>query len=241
MKISSKITDIKGFLTIIIFLAILIPFPASAQTTSNENYTIQTKDFEQKTFHPQVQENPTGRRIIKADNFQAVLGFEDIVADELFSIDSSSSFIDYGRLYPTNPVIRDMTIDIDSASTHGYSVVAYENHSLADSSFTNLIPNTSCDKGLCSLTTSAIWSDSLTYGFGYRCESIKKILCSGFNGENSFKKHPDESKSEEYQSVFQGGQGRKGEGKIIYKLNIPISQANIGYSNKINYIALPNL
>ncbi len=233
----------------LVFLSLIIFFlnqnQTNAQTYSNNEYIIETSEIEQKTYRPIAPvENSENQRVIQGENYQVVLGFEDILSEDFYSIHSSTSLMDYGRLYPTNPVVRDLKLKIDAGSTHGYSVLAYEDHSLSDPSFINLIPDTSCDRGLCSQSISAYWEDSLTYGLGFGCENIKGKPCLE-EESNLFRKFSDESKGEKYEPVLkndkENDKGAIDEGKIIFKLNISSSQENSIYSNTINYILVPNL
>ena len=209
------------------------------QTSSNSNFTTQHQEIEQKTFRPEnkPQVNP---RLVTGRNYQAVLGFGDIPEQSLFTVRISGTIIDYGKLYPTNPVLRENTIEIDGSSTHGYSILTSEDHPLADDSFSNLIPDTSCDRGLCSETTSATWSDNLTYGFGYACENLVGTSCFDFE-PLAFKSFADLSKSENHQPATSSLDSSKTKIKLTYRVNISASQENKTYLNNLNYVVLPNL
>jgi len=224
------------FLTLITFLSGSAP----AQSLSGDQFIIETQEIEQKTYHPAPPvENSKNQRVTKTDNYQIVLGFEDIPSEDFNSIESSASIIDYGKFYPTNPVERAIDIKVNAKSAHGYSVLVFEDHPLSDPSFINLIPDTSCDRGLCSQSISAVWEDNLTYGLGYSCENLKGSSCVA-TGTKLFKKFPDESKGEEYEPVFENHE-QEGKGEIIYKLNISASQSNSVYSNTTTYLLVPDL
>lgn len=213
---------------------------AYAQSASNPDYTIEHQKLEQKTYHPQ-EKNPSNPRLIVGKNYQAVLGFSDIPEESFFSIKISGTILDFGKLYPTNPILREAVLEVDGQSSHGYSVLGYEDHPLADSSFSNIIPNTSCDRGLCSQMTSAQWKDNLTYGFGYTCENITGSSCFDFEDTDSYKSFSDASKSEAYQQVLGTIEKGKTKAKLIHKLNVSATQKNKIYLNNINYLAIPNL
>lgn len=223
------------------FVLVVFTPGAQGQTFSNDSYIIQTKELKQQTYKADQASGNSNKRAVKTKDYEAILGFEDIISEDFFSVSSSASLVDYGKLYPTNPIIRDIAIDIYSGSAHGYSVLTFEDHSLSDLSFQNLIPDTSCDRGLCSRSISAIWRDNLTYGFGYGCENIKNSPCFEFDGPDSFKKFAQEAKSEVYEAVLQGKGGSVDKSKIIYKLNVSASQKNTVYFNNTSYITVPNL
>lgn len=220
-------------------LVIYINF-SYAQTASNPDYTVEHQELEQKTYHPQ-EKQPSNPRLIVGKNYQAVLGFGDIPERSFFSAKISGTILDFGKLYPTNPILREVLLEIDGQSTHGYSVLGYEDHPLADNIFSNTIPDTSCDRGLCTQMTSATWKSDLTYGFGYTCEDITGSSCSDFEDINSYKSFPDGSKSQDYQQVLSTIESGRSKSKIIHKLNVSASQKNKIYLNNINYLAIPNL
>lgn len=233
---------LQEYISILLFLALILVLPrlAHAQTSSNSDFTIEHKELEQRTYHPENEEiqNP---RIIKGRNWQAVMGFGDEKSEHYFSFKISNTLLDYGKLYPTNPILREAILEVEGLSTHGYSVLAYEDHPLADATFSNLIPDTSCDRGLCSSFTSAIWKERLTYGFGYTCEDLEKPICFGFENTDFFKRFSDASKNEVYQPVLKAIDGSNSRAKIIHKLNLSSSQKDKIYLNNINYVAIPHL
>lgn len=226
------------FLSLGIFI-VYINF-SYAQTASNPDYTVEHQELEQKAYHPQ-EKKPDNPRLIMGKNYQAVLGFGDIPEKSFFSVKISGTLLDFGKLYPTNPILREAIIEVDGRSSHGYSVLGYEDHPLADSTFSNIIPDTSCDRGLCTQMTSATWKDNLTYGFGYTCEDISGSSCSVFESTDSYKSFPDASKSEAYQQVLGTIEKGKTKTKLIHKLNVSATQKNKIYLNNINYLAVPNL
>ena len=174
------IFSLRVLLIILLFL-LLHTFSENSQAQKNYNVTIETQEIEQQIYRPSTQEvSYENANVIKGENYEAVLGFEDSRADIFFSISSSGSIIDYGKLYPTNPITRDSRLSIDSLGSNGYSVFAFQDHPMTGISANNIIPNTSCDRGLCSKTTPALWNDSLTYGLGYSCEDIINSPCNNF-------------------------------------------------------------
>jgi hypothetical protein len=220
-----------------IFL-LFFPLASLSQNASKNIYFGQGLDIEQETYRPLPALPPENKNVVKGPGFEATLGFEDYT--ERFSISTPKSVIDYGKIYPTNPVIRDLKIEIGQAPPFGYEILAFEDHPLADASYVHIIPATSCDRGLCSSRISAEWKENLTYGLGYRCE-LEKGNCPGFESADTFKKFANESKNEEYQDIFGSGFSNSGKIKIYYKLNISSTQPNVVYSNTSSFIALPRL
>ena len=174
-------------------------------------------------------------------NYKVRAGFQYIssIIPFAFSIDSTN--IDFGPLSPTNPVTRTNLLTISNGSANGYSVTAFENHELLVPAIGAVIPDTTCDDGTCTQSTSAAWTSALTYGFGYRCDNVTGTDCAtGFASADNYKQFADNSKSETAQSVMSGANvGRNKQVRITYKLNISAMQAAGLYSNVITYIATP--
>lgn len=161
-------------------------------------------------------------------------------SNDYFSFAISQNAIDFGALTATNPVIR--TSDLAFTSPlYGGQIFAYENHPFLNTENT-FLPDTTCDNGTCTQTIPANWENSLTYGFGFRCDSEATEVCgSDFSNTNSFKQFSDISAKETLQSIILNQQAKpETKMKITYKVNISGTQPVSGYSNTITFIAIPN-
>ena len=228
-----------GLVLILIVIAfIILRNRTLAQSASNNSYTIRGGDLEQKTLTSPG--DSSGQSSDKSsDKTQVTAGFEEIEDSQPFSFSVSNNLVDYGPLTPTNPVSRTTDLIISKGSSRGYSVFAFANRELSDVN-NNSIPDTTCDNGTCSETSSGVWSGNLSFGFGYRCENADGSICTeDFLGIGYFKQFANDSKSEAYQAIINGFDSRKA--KIEYKVNISNNQAKANYSNSITFIAIPNL
>lgn len=183
----------------------------------------------------------TAPGLYTGDNYKVRAGFQYIHSIIRFSFSISSLLIDFGVLDPTTPVTRTNTLTVSNGSAFGYSVTASENHELLVPASGQLIPDTTCDDGTCTQSTSAAWASNLTYGFGYRCDNITGTDCaSGFSTSTFYKQFADASKSEAPVAVMSGTNvGRSKKVQITYKVNVSTSQAAGLYTNVITYIATP--
>lgn len=208
-------------------LSIYYVEPASALTMKNDTYMLELQlESEQKP-------TPTITEPAK------VLG-EETKRSDFFTFSISPELVDFGPLDPTNPVLRKSTLRITSADANGYAIYASENHSPAAVTGTS-IPNTSCDDGNCSQTIASLWTNVLTYGFGYRCESKEPNRCvSGFENADTFMRFSDESLKES-PSLVLFSRGRKGDeqASITYKMTVAQNQEKALYQNVVTYIAIP--
>lgn len=153
----------------------------------------------------------------------------------------STNFIDYGPLSPGEPVIRNNTIKISNGSSYGYSIVAIQDHPLKDYAHNQLIPDSTCDDGICNEINASKWINLTTFGSGYRCDSIKGTYCPSDFDDSSFYKHFASSGSAELaQPIIKSGSSQdETEFKITHKVNISASQKDSFYKNTINILAIP--
>ena len=237
MRSSSKLKKIGLVLILIVTAFIILRNRTLAQNASNNSYTIQGGDIEQKTQSSDKSSDKTTNTYF-GENYQVTTGFEDIEDSHPFSFSVSNNLVDYGPLTATNPVSRTTDLIISKGSSRGYSVFAFANRELSDVN-NNSIPDTTCDNGTCSETSSGVWSGNLSFGFGYRCEIEASPCSKDFLIENSFKQFANDSKSEAYEAIINSFDSRKA--KIEYKVNISNNQAKNSYSNSITFIAIPNL
>lgn len=158
----------------------------------------------------------------------------------IFTFTVTPTALDFGTIDPTSPVSRTNTLDVLSTSS-GYSVTAIEDHSLQTAS-ASAIPDTTCDTGTCNPSTASVWTNSLTYGFGYRCDNIAGTDCISFVTDY-YKPFANAALLENPQIVMQNtgsGSSTDKQAQITYKVNIAASQIPGVYTNTITYVASPN-
>ena len=148
--------------------------------------------------------------------------------------------IDYGILTPTNNIYRTTNLALSNLQ-NGFIVIASEDHPLAISASDTNIPDTTCDNGSCSDITSALWQDTLTYGFGYHCDNVAGNNCPvDFKLDNYYKQFSDLSTKKIPQIIMSSELPQSNaEAQITYKINTSKSQPNGSYANTITYIASP--
>ncbi len=174
-------------------------------------------------------------------NFKVRAGFQYVYSIIPFRFSISTLDIDFGSVEPTNPVTRTNTLTISNGSANGYTVTAYENHQLLVPASGAQIPDTTCDGGLCSESTAAPWTSTLTYGFGYRCDNLSGTDChTDFTTSTHYKQFANASLNETADAVMTGTNvGRDKEVQVTYKVNVSGTQEGGSYSNTITYIATP--
>ncbi len=230
-----------------------------AQVMSNGSFRIEMGNLNSiagessgSNYNLNITSGETASGLYSGTNYKVRAGFQYIPRGAPFSLSISNTLIDFGVLSPTNPVTRTTTLTISNTKASSYQVTASENHQLIVNQTGAIIPDTTCDNGNCNQTRAGEWSNTLTYGFGYRCDSVS-IASSGTSSptcmtgdssfssnKNYFKQFSDASKKENSEVVVKGGKGKNQKATITYKVNIPSSQATGNYSNAVTYIATPN-
>jgi hypothetical protein len=234
------------FLLVISFLYLtLYTASANAQTMTNGSYIIQMGNFNMSAGRPTGSGyallntlGQTGPGLYSGTNYKVRAGFEYVLSTIPFRFKIDSTFIDFGTIAPTFPVLRANVLTVSNGSAYGYQVTVSQNHNLRVNASGAEIPATTCDAGTCTPTTAATWTSSLTYGFGYRCNNILSTDCdSQFLTANFYK--PFIASPSAIVVMTSPNVGRNKVSQIVYKLNVAGSQPAGLYKNVINYIATP--
>lgn len=160
-----------------------------------------------------------------------------------FSLSLTSLDADFGVVDPTNPVIRTQRLSLEPGTSQNFSLFLYENHPLQIKNTQNFIPDTTCDDGRCTEKTASVWENTLTYGFGFRCDhdGQKQNPCAHeFSHQQFYKQFADVSKKEPGAQLLNGeADSRTVQARITYKLNVSGTQAKGIYENALVFIAAP--
>lgn len=199
-----------------------------AETMGNESYLLKAdvnlpvaKDSNQNTPEKTIKTNLNSTYYIST-------GFDFYHSKNYFRFTIPDVSVDFGELTPTNPQKRISTILIDPGSAIGYIVLSNENHPLQNIS-KNIIPDTTCDDGQCSKTSSSLWTNPLTFGFGYNLNE----------STDNYQPFASDAKNDPPVPIMNGTR-EKNKIQITYKVNISQTQAQGWYNNDITYVATPN-
>lgn len=187
-------------------------------------------------FHPTPSQTPATPTPTPAPQLNSIeTGYGDEHEATPYAFRISDILIDYGPLIPTNPVVRSNILSLFSSIAMPYEIFVTENHQLSTGNGL-VIPNTTCDNGKCTQEHGNPWQNTLTYGFGYRCDNDDCV--SNFS-DTSFKQFADESIHQEPVAVMKGILHTNTSGRITYKINIAGTQEKGLYKNTITYLAIP--
>lgn len=238
------------YLLSIIYYLLFAPMYAGALTMSNNNYLLQsnldstTSTLNNSTYRLESSVGQNSPDAAKSQNYSLAPAPEPKSAAlpiVPFSFGISETAIDFGTLSPTNPVSRQHAITIQTGSAFGFTLYGSSNQPLTNIQ-NAIIPNTTCDNGQCNSDNSSVWTSTLAYGFGYRCENKKNISCGrGFSKQSYFKHIPNISSQEDSVVILESALPFYAlEAILTYKLNVSGTQPQGNYENTITYIAVPN-
>ncbi len=232
------------FLLPIIGLLILA-IPAYAQSMSNSSHTFDINNDPNEPTPTQqaqkVEEQPDevshSNRVISGDNFVAYLSYDDDTGYKPLVSSISSDSLNFGKIVPGEPLIRTQSIRVIPGTDHGYQVVVSENHGLKNGD--SLIPDTSCDTGNCTQILSDVWDNPLTYGYGYRCDSVSGSGCTNGFEKDQYKRFPNDAAGESSVTMIEAT--NRSDSIVSYKLNVAGIQPDKAYQNIIYYITAGSL
>lgn len=233
-----------------IYWYLFLPFSpqANALNMKSDSYQVQMGDLNMLSgrstsdaYRMTMTGGQLGPGLYSGDNYKVRAGFQYIMSIIPFAFSIDVLTIDFGVLSPTTAVTRTNNLTISVGSAGGYQVTALENHPLRVPASGADIPDTTCDDGSCTQTTSAAWTNPLVYGFGYRCDNVSGTDCaSGFATSTYYKQFADDSLAESPVAAMSGANvGRNKKVQITYKVNISGTQPAGLYSNVLTYVATP--
>lgn len=223
----------------LVSLLVFSPPFAYSLSMSNDNYVIQNTNLS-TNIDQSVPLMTTFPKPSTGQGFTVTYGLEG-TAVRPFEFALSQQNIDFGLLSPTNPIIRDSTLTLGNIPPTGASIITFEDHPLT--SGPDVIADTSCDSGLCNELNANIWTNLLTYGFGYHCDLSDTQGCSDqFNSSSDFQPFPLQTSGIVFTPLFVTTISKpKQDIHMLYKVNVDRTQKPGIYSNTLSYIAIPNL
>ncbi len=218
-----------------------------ALTMSDTNYVLQTQPLSTSSYPGSLRSNTsytiTASQTFKGEKYSIQNGFSySPQYTSPFSLSVSEQFIHFGPLSPTDPVVRQTVMTIAGGPPSGYVLFGFEDQALTSASPAGVIPDTSCDNGLCTSSTSDFWASILTYGFGYRCDNRIGTHCSSeFANKQMFKRFANNTRSELPALIASDLIGSKTSRVLLsYKVNVSTTQPAGSYQNTITYLVIPN-
>lgn len=153
-----------------------------------------------------------------------------------FSIDNLD--INFGALTPNIGTTQTNNLTITTPTAHGYEIFASENSPLTTPDTNETIPDTTCDSNTCDQTTSGVWVNNNTYGFGFNASGDGT---SNYFADSSYFRQFANRQIGESPQIFMSENNpvENHSAKITYKINISPLQPQGYYQNNINFTAVP--
>jgi len=185
--------------------------------------------------------------LFSATGYQVRSGFQYIydTLNNAFSFEISSLDIAFGTLAPSVGVTQTHTITITTPSGHGYTISSF-----ATSGFNNLIgltiPPTVCDTSTCSSSTSAPWTQTTVYGFGFNAVGLNSSGVATNVGTSQF--FTDTSHFRPFainpalsapSLMSELSPVKNRQARLTYKVNVSPLQPEGYYQTSIVYQAIP--
>ena len=153
-------------------------------------------------------------------------------------IAASESFVDFGSLAPTNPVLRQLSFSIKGGYLP-FFLYQHMDHDLLNNTG-DAIPPTSCDNGSCSKDLASLWISTLTYGLGFRCDNLQGSICpDDFIEKNAFR--PLGGGLDRDGIVASGTIDGRTDINLTFKLIIPGTQPSGNYQAQAFFILIPGI
>lgn len=255
LKISNLKFQIFTFSCILYTLYfILYTSPIFAQpSTKSTNYEITwpnvnmgsgSPDSETKKLGITMGQNAPGLYTSPGNGYKVRAGFQYIHSIIPFSFRISSLSLAFGILTPevlTNQKL--LTFTVNSGSAGGYQVTAQENDPLTSQTGKTIV-DTSCDLAdTCTHTDSGTWTQTTTYGFGYKMTGTD--VPSEFSGGKykNFADAPGENPVKIMgKTIAQGHEAGKNKiATMSARINISTIQSAGIYRNILTFIATPTI
>lgn len=206
--------------------------------TDNDNQQNLPYNQPGQRIRKKISQTPTPTPAPEPMKTSIQIGYTDKQSSSDFRFTLSDALVNFGPLSPTNFITRKNVISILGDQSYRYSVIAFEDHQLNNGK-NQFIPNTGCDTA-CTEKKANTWTNTLTFGFGYRCENSHGSDClADFADKDTYKEFADASISQAPQTVLEGILTEPKQANILYKVNVPGTQAPGVYQNTITYLALP--
>lgn len=248
---TNKLLSLIFFLTLIFF----VPNFAIAQSFISPNYRINFGNFNMTsgrktstnyTLTDTVGQNSPGQ--YNSTGYIVKAGFQYIYEQNIpFSFRISNLDLSFGHLTLGVSTTTSNVITISTPSGHGYEIYTQANHPLKTLGLNSTIPDTKCDSGTCSESTSGVWTSNSTYGFGFNAIGVNSsMVATGigtsnyFTNSTYFRQFADASLNETPKIIMsEPGPTSSHSALISYKVNVSPSQPVGTYQNSVNFIAVP--
>lgn len=224
--------DMRHIATYILIFMVSNFFSLQYAFADSVNLDIGKVQLKTKTDQEQFQITATPETVVEINPVINEIKSLDKLTTGIY-IYSSNSLLAFEDISPTNPQLRQTTLNISPSGSLNFGLYLYEDSLLENDTKSATIPATTCDNGDCNSESSDTWNNTLTYGYGYQC-----LECPTFDGASEYKQIPVDQKK---MSLLTNLTSKNQIYNIIYKINVASSQPKISYASSVTYVLLPEL
>jgi len=233
------------FLTVLSTIYLLQTNLSLAQTFDSNSYHIDFGNFNMTsgkktstnyTLTDTVGQNAPGQ--YDSTGYIIKSGFQYLYDQGIpLSFTISDLDLNFGNLIPNIGSTVTNTLTISTPTGHGYDILVIANHPLRTLGGNTTIPDTKCDSGSCSESSSDVWTSNSTRGFGFNATG--NGTSSYFTDSTYYRQFSDNSIGETAHTLMSEPNRVKDHSALItYKVLISPTQAAGTYENSINFIAI---
>lgn len=239
------------YLIVLIFLTAIFIFSfniAYSDNLKSNNYRIQFgnvniggENLDSGTYDLSTSIGQSFAEKFSSDGYIVRAGFQYIKSIIPFSFSISDISMEFGTLTPSSPSTQTTNLTVSFGGAGQYLVTGIEETPLKTFDGSNSIPDTSCDGGVstCTTTSAKPWTSTAKYGFGYNMSG--NDVPSDFIDSTYFRPFPDRSAPASPVTLMSSSNvGKNRQSTVTFKINISNVQPAGTYRSVINFTATPS-
>src|SRR3989344_2369100 len=205
------------------------------------NVNIGGENLESGTYDLSTSIGQSFAEKFSSDGYIVRAGFQYLKSIIPFSFSISDISMDFGTLTPSSPSTQTTNLTVSFGGAGQYIVTGIEETPLQTFNGSNSIPDTSCDGGVntCTTSTAKVWTSTSKYGFGYNMSGDD--IPADFTDSTYFRPFPDRSAPASPSTLMTSSNvGRSRQSTVTFKINISSIQPAGTYKSVINFTATPS-
>ncbi len=241
---------IKYFTALIFLTAIFISSfkIAYSDNLNSNNYRIQFgnlniggEKLNSGTYYLSTSVGQSVAEKFSSNGYIVKAGFQYLKSIIPFSFSISDISMEFGTLTPSSPSTQTTNLTVSFGGAGQYLVTAIEETPLKTFDGLNSIPDTSCDGGVntCTTTSAKVWASTTKYGFGYNMSG--NDIPADFTDSTYFRPFPDRSAAASPVTLMSSTNvGKSRQSTVTFKINISNVQPAGTYRSVVNFTATPS-
>ncbi len=233
---------------IALFLLAVVKIPAYALNMESSQFMIQggnvnigAKDQTSSNYNLSTTLGQSAANQFSSAGYIVKAGFQYIHSIIRFRFTVSNTNINFGSLNSDTPVTATTNLTVNFGGAGQYLVTAIEEDKLRTITGANNIPDTSCDGGAntCTTSTAKPWTSSSAYGFGYSMSG--NDIPATFTNSTYYRPFANTANGNTPVTVMSNVDvGKNRSSTMTMKVNVSSVQAAGTYQTIIHFVATPS-